>query len=285
MKVIDFRTRPPYKSFLKTRLFPKKQVWPDAPTTGPENINHGNLQSAEQMSFDLFLGEMEDAGISLGIVHGRQSQEYGIVSNDEIAELVQAYPDKFLGFAGISLEDPKKAIAEIRRTVKEYGFKGVALEPGWEVPSRFPDDERHNEVYDVINELGVVCSITSSIYLGPDMEYCHPKYIQRVAMKYPNMNIAIAHACWPYIQEVLGLAHMCSNVYLVPDFYGYIPNTPMADQLVRAANFYLKYRMIYASSYPVRALEQSVQDMGKLGFRADVYEQVMYENAKRLLKL
>jgi len=84
---------------------------------------------------------------------------------------------------------------------------------------------------------------------------------------------------------VLGLAHICNNVYLVPDFYGYIPNTPMADQLVRAGNFYLKYRTLYASSYPVRAQAQSVQDMGKLGYRADVYEQVMYKNAERLLKL
>ncbi|HML27267.1 MAG TPA: amidohydrolase, partial [Hyphomicrobium sp.] len=42
---------------------------------------------------------------------------------------------------------------------------------------------------------------------------------------------------------------------------------------------------LFGSSFPFRAMGQSVEDYQKLGFKDAVIEAVMFENANRLLKL
>ena len=105
-----------------------------------------------------------------------------------------------------------------------------------------------------VAEHGLILALTSSIYyVGPDMSYCMPVHIQRVAMQFPQVPIVVPHAFWPWVTEGCGVAFQNSNVYLVPDFYGYIPNSPGAEEYVKAANYYLGYRLLFASSYPIRA--------------------------------
>jgi len=283
--IIDFRIRPPYKSFLNCGIF---QPWgkTDDPTKMPGlGIGRGNIPSVDNGSWELFLKEMEEAGIDRGVIMGRQAAGYGCVSNDDIEEIVRDYPDKFIPFAGIDPSDPVKAVYEIERTVKSMGFKGISMEPGWCNPPLYADDKTLDPIYEKCQELGAICSITSSIMVGPDMSYSHPINIQRVALRYPDLKIVIPHACWPHVQEVLGMALQCMNVYLVPDFYGYIPNTPMANEYVKAANYYLKYRMMFASSYPVRDLKQSVEQFKNLAFDSDVLENCLFNNAVRVLGL
>ena len=65
------------------------------------------------LTFDWVSAEIADAGCR--------------VINDGIAEMVQARPDRFVGFAQVPLIDPPRAVAEIERTVKQFGFRGVQI--------------------------------------------------------------------------------------------------------------------------------------------------------------
>jgi aminocarboxymuconate-semialdehyde decarboxylase len=47
--------------------------------------------------------------------------------NDEIAETVQAHPDRFAGMSMVPMQDPASAIAEMDRAMSELGLKGVIL--------------------------------------------------------------------------------------------------------------------------------------------------------------
>ena len=47
--------------------------------------------------------------------------------NDDLAELVRAYPDRFFGLAAIPLPDTDAAIAELDRCRKELGFPGIEV--------------------------------------------------------------------------------------------------------------------------------------------------------------
>ncbi len=50
------------------------------------------------------------------------------LANDEMAELVRRYPDRFLGFAAsLALNDPDAAVAEADRAVDELGALGVQI--------------------------------------------------------------------------------------------------------------------------------------------------------------
>ena len=78
-------------------------------------------------------------------------------------------------------------------------------------------------------------------------------------MKYPNMKIVVPHGCWPHVHTALAVAIRCPNVYLMPDCYIYIDGFALSDEYIKAANTYLKYRILYASSYPVRSLSQCLR--------------------------
>ena len=75
------------------------------------------------------------------------------------------------------------------------------------------------------------------------------------------------------------------NVYCYPDFFCNLPNMPFADQFVRAANSFMRYRMMFATSYPVRPLKQSLEQFRALPFEPEVLELLLHENAERLLGL
>lgn len=47
--------------------------------------------------------------------------------NDGIAATVARYPDRFVGMGIVPMQDPKRAVAELRRMVKRLGFRGVEV--------------------------------------------------------------------------------------------------------------------------------------------------------------
>jgi len=287
MKVIDFRLRPPYKGYLNCcSLFPVVDNWVMNEKLRPLNYEHGNMESAIKGDMKLCMEENERAGIALSVVQGRQACEaYGSIPNEDIVDLVQKYPDKFVGIAGVSCKDPKAAIKEIDRCINEYGFKGVCVEPGWNDPSLPPDHESLWDIYEYINELNTLCLITANVFVGANLDYSDPVHVQPIAKRFPNMPIILNHACWPHTMKAVGVALQYQNIYLLPDFYMYIPNMPGAEDYIKAANSWLRYRTIFGSGYPVRSIEQSVEQMLALPIDKPNMELIMYKNAERLLKL
>ncbi len=106
-----------------------------------------------------------------------------------------------------------------------------------------------------------------------------------MAKKFPNLKIVVAHACWPFVPQILGVAMTCPNIYLVPDVYLYTDNMPMSDLYVTAANGYLKYRTLFASTYPVGGLRQSIEKWSAKGFTEESLKLTLHDNAAELLGL
>ena len=59
----------------------------------------------------------------------------------------------------------------------------------------------------------------------------------------------------------------------------------MTDNFIVAINSYMKYRTMFASSYPVRGIKDSLDRFKALPLDDDVWEYVLYKNAKRILKI
>ena len=113
MTIIDARLRPPLKDYLRCNLYrdPKKtQGWSN-------NFLMKVSPAVEQRDADLLYREMDDAGVTLGVMTGRQSPDMGNVSNDDLMDVVREQPSRFVGIAGVDGSDPIAAIAEIERTV------------------------------------------------------------------------------------------------------------------------------------------------------------------------
>jgi predicted TIM-barrel fold metal-dependent hydrolase len=281
--IIDARVRPPFKSL--------KQVLAAAPGSRPPVKRSPLVSGYErppsmvQKSLDLFMEEMDGAGVEKGILVGRQAG-HRIVSNDDIAELRNMYPDRFpVAIAGIDGNDEKAAIREVERTIKDLGFKGIAMDPGWSVPPLYVDDKSLYPIYSKCAELGGILYLTCSLMQGPDISYAEPARIQRVANAFPTLQIVVVHGAFPFTNEMLGVMIAnapLGNLWVAPDFFQFIPGFAGAQDWVEAANHYMGDRMLYASSYPVRPIKQSLEEFRRFRYEPEVLENIMAKNAANL---
>jgi predicted TIM-barrel fold metal-dependent hydrolase len=116
----------------------------------------------------------------------------------------------------------------------------------------------------------------------PNFEHTDPAPIGRIARQFPNLNIVVYHGCYPYVNEIIGVAFRYENVNLVPDMYIFQPGSNL---YVEAANTFLRDQLLFATSYPFRAMRQTVDDFLNLGFNEEVLDKVLYQNAERVLNL
>lgn len=276
--VIDFRLRPPFGSMADLSIF--KIL--DHPITGgiPAPL------SAIERSMETLVREMDEAGVQQGVVMGRQASAFhGSVPNAEILQLVTAYPGRFIPFAGVNPLDMRRAMQEIDHAVGAWGFKGVAVDPGWLDPPLMADDGRLYPIYTECERSHIPIAITTSVFVGPDIRYSRPDAIQRVAQTFPELSVIIPHAAWPWVTQMLGVALVCPNVWISPDLYGNIPHMPAAEQFWDTAPYYLADRLLFGSAYPIRSVIQSVQDFERLPIDPRLQTKILYENAASLLAL
>ncbi len=76
------------------------------------------------------------------------------LQNDEIAAMVAARPDRFVGMANLPMDHPEAAAEELRRAHEELGFNGFQL--GADVNGGDLDDSRFDPVWETASELGLL---------------------------------------------------------------------------------------------------------------------------------
>lgn len=138
---------------------------PDLLGAVPRGLGEALLDLGERR-----LREMDEAEIELQILShfpsGPQNLEpkraiaLAQETNNLVQRTIEAHPGRFAGFAALPLSAPQEAAAELRRTVRELGFKGAMLHGrGAGIPL---DDHRFRCVFAEAESLDV------PIYLHPD---------------------------------------------------------------------------------------------------------------------
>lgn len=283
--IIDFRVRPPVPSNVRQQTF--RSMFSEHYVENVWTRFRDPIPSWDDRSVELLVTEMDDAGVDACVLMGRVAEkglDASCSPNEEIADLLRRYPNKFYGFAGIEPRDAQ-ALEQIRFWVEEKGFRGIALDPGWSTPPLYADASEIEAVYAYCEQKGIIVSITQSGLMGPDMSYADPMRIQRVAVAHPELTIVIPHACWPYFEGALFVAMACSNVYLIPDTYLYTKGMPMVKDFVLATNYHVKRQVLYASSYPLGGFSQCIEAWKERGFSEEALRLTLGENAARLLGL
>jgi predicted TIM-barrel fold metal-dependent hydrolase len=283
--IIDFRVQPPFKSFLGTHWFRPRPVTEDPIGGNPFGKGRWPIPSFDQQSVELFIAEMDEVGIQVAVVMGqRTGSRGGNAENDDVAELVRRYPDRFVGFGGVDPLDPT-ALDELKRSIDDLGCRGITLTPGWSDPPLYDDDPRVYPIYRACADRKVPVMITSSHYIGADMTYSMPTHIQKVALDLPELTIIVGHGCWPWTMQACAMAMRCHNVYLMPEIYMHPANMPGADDYVCAANGYLAHRVLYSSCYPTLTLWQAMEEFQRLPLSPESRENMLWHNGARILGL
>ncbi len=287
MKVVDMRVRPPLPSLMRSVLFQSKD--------GVEQTRHPDYprpESAKAGSISLLLQEMDDAEVQHAVIMGRHSMEpFGVIPNDEIAQFVANYPDRFVAWAGVDLsKGPEDWIREIRRCSTLSCFKGISVEPSISLDPtiRLANDRRLYPIYEECLRLTIPVNITLSGVLQritrEPYENSSPLQVYQVALDFPKLDIHVAHAAYPWVMEMIGIAFTCTNVWLSPDLY-MVKQMPGGAEYAKAANNYFQARTVFGSNYPSKPFPQMINGYREWGWRPGVIDAVLGGNALRLMRM
>ncbi len=276
---IDLRLRPPYKSFLDIHVY-AEPVEESIPSSGFEIAPP---PSVKERSMELLFQEMDEAGVTHGVIPGRDAiPPYLKHTEEDLYDLAREYPDRFICLPNVNPTKPKAAFEVIERAANTPGIPGIHMEPGWCDPAMYADDPRIMPIYEECAEKGLIVAISGGGFLGPDFGYVNPIYIQRVARAFQKLPIMVCHGGWPWIDVMLGVAYRCPNLYISPDMYMTMEGSPGAERWAQAANYFLKERLVFGTAYPARSFRQSLKYFHTLPFKDDeVKENVLTHNAAR----
>jgi predicted TIM-barrel fold metal-dependent hydrolase len=211
------------------------------------------------------------------------------VRNEEIAEVAAANADVLIPFASVDPGKGKRAVADARRLISDYGFRGFKFHPN--VQAFSPNDRAVYPLYEVIAEAGLPAvfhtghsGIGSGLPGGGGirLKYSDPMLVDDVAVDFPELTIVLAHPSFPWQDEAISVALHKQQVYI--DLSGWSPKY-FAPQLVRYANTLLRERVLFGSDYPMITPDRWLADFAEADFKDEVRPLILTENAARLLGL
>lgn len=211
------------------------------------------------------------------------------IPNEEVCEAARDNSDIMIAFASIDPHKGKLGVREARRLLKDGVVKGFKFHPT--LQGFFPNDRLAYGLYEVIAEHklpAVFHSGHSGIGTGMPgggglrLKYSNPMYLDDVAADFADMKIIIAHPSWPWQDEALSVCLHKPNVYI--DLSGWSPKY-FPPQLVQYANTQLKHKMLFGSDFPLIAPERWIKDFHAAGFKPEVHQLILKDNAAGLLGL
>lgn len=107
----------------------------------------------------------EASGVEKVLLSAWERPGMTALSNETIYSYTSAFPARFVGIGSVNIAHPMKAIKEVEKCVKEYGFKGIRVLPWlWDKP---PTTNLFYPIFAKCAELGIpFCTQVCILCLG-----------------------------------------------------------------------------------------------------------------------
>ena len=210
------------------------------------------------------------------------------VPNETVAAACRQYPDVFTGFGSVDPHKGDAAVAEVAN-IAALGLRGVKFHPSLQAFA--PDDPAYDPLFAACEQHGLVALFhtgTSGIGArqpggqGIRLDFAQPVKLDPVAAAHPSLTIVAAHFGWPWHMELIAMALHKTNVYI--DISGWSPRRIPAEVL-RELSGRLSGQFVWGSDFPFLTPERCLRELDDLSLPAAVREQVLYQNAARILGL
>ena len=236
---------------------------------------------ASELPLAATLAAMDAAGVDRALISAWMAPRRAMIGNDEVAAFVAEAPGRLAGVGSVDIARPLAAVREVRRCVRELGFKGVRVLPWlWEVP---PTDRRFYPVYTACCEEGVPFC-TQIGHTGPLMpsEVGRPIYLDQVAIDFPELVIVAGHIGYPWTDEAVAVATKHENVYIDTSAYT-ARRYPAA--LVEYLRGHGRRKVLFGSNYPMIAPGQALAGLDALRLDDETRSLFLAGNAARVYRL
>jgi predicted TIM-barrel fold metal-dependent hydrolase len=192
-----------------------------------------------------------------------------IISNDEVASFIHRYPERFVGIAAVNLYRPLDAVRELRRCVKELGFRGLRIIPWlWNLPPT----------------IAATIRCTPSVSTWVCRSACRSGTPDRCANRSPagRFHTSIAsrssfpsspswpgHIGFPWTNEMISLATKYPNVYIDTSAYT-LRRYPR--ELVDYMRSHGRKKVMFGSNHPAWPAKTCLEGLESLELDAETTE-------------
>jgi predicted TIM-barrel fold metal-dependent hydrolase len=224
---------------------------------------------------------MDEANVGLGLLSAWHAPSGVLISNSEVAELVDAHPGRFAGVATVDLNDPMGAVREIRRCVRDLGFVAVRVVPWlWNLP---PNDRRYYPIYVACVEQDVPFC-TQIGHTGPlcPSEPGRPiPYLDEVLLDFPELIVIGGHVGYPWSPKSSRSPRSTrtSTSTRPRTLCTGSPRNSSSSCEGRG-----RTRVLFGSNYPMITPAQCLKRLGELGLDAEATELFLAGNARRIFR-
>jgi uncharacterized protein len=233
---------------------------PDMALFRPDGQNPGAYTWAE------YLGAMApvDRAICFNIAAPPPGDPYPAVGpvapartlNDETAAFVRAYPDKIIGFMALHPRDPQ-LFDEIERATQDLGLRGIKLGPNYQ--NFDPVGAEAFRLYGRAQELRLPILFhqgTSPVRFA-DLDYAHPRHMDRVATAFPDLKIIMAHIGHPWHTDCIAVVRKHPNVFADISGNFYRP-WQYYTGLRLATEWGILPKLLFGSDYPIATPQETI---------------------------
>ena len=258
--------------------------------------NHITVKSSPyHLQAEKYLKVMDDLEIEKVVILGKDygtlgDQQQSNLPDEEVADFVKAHPDRFIGFTAVHPDrEERKNLERIERAVNDLGLKGIKLNPH---AGFYPNDKRLYPVYKKATELRIPVMIHMGVKApveGTRVKYCQPIYLDDVAVDFPDMNLIIAHAGYPWVEEtiLIGLyaGNVCVDISTLNQLEEVVGCEVVLPTLRKLTSSLGAHRVLFGSD-GIFNLEKLIQAVKSADFLSDSdREKILWKNAKEILKI
>jgi len=275
------------------------------------------------------IAEMDAAGIDMQILsltspgveqlEAAEAAAFARETNDFLAEAIRSHPTRFGGFAALPTADPNAAVAELERTIHEYGFKGAVI--NGHIQGRYLDDKFFWPIFERAEALSVpiylhptpppqpvieasyggFSPIVTELFAGPGWGWHIETAIHVIRIilggtfdRYPGLQIVIGHMgeTLPFMLQRLDMmpaamtkisrpisSYLRENIHYTFSGFNYTPT--FLDLLLEVG----VDRIMFSADHPYASMVQARAFLDRLPVSPADRERIAHGNAERLLKL
>jgi predicted TIM-barrel fold metal-dependent hydrolase len=200
----------------------------------------------------------------------------------------RAYPEQILGhWLHIDPHTGAEGVRELRRCIDVApGFLGFAIngsgsgpatDPAW-APFYALCIEARIPVLVFVGTTGLGAGLPGGA--GILLDDCHPRHLDAIAARYPDLTIVAARPGWPWQAETIAILMHKRNIWY--ELHGWSPKYHQPDLKHDIARR-LRDRVMFGADYPLFTYERLVKEWRAEGYSEEVLEGVFHRNAERFL--
>lgn len=260
-----------------------------------ENLRHEvlNIHHNGTASLDHIFNQMACAGLDkLALMPEDYSstEDCIVVTNEEIKTIVDAAPDRFIGFASV---DPGTStfLSETERAFTDLSLQGLALYPARQY--FYPNDPKFDALYTLCEAYDKPIMFQGGFSYEPRTlsKYSHPLHFEEVAIKHPKLRFCLSGFAWPWVRETAMLLLKYPNTYADTSvlFFDsareFFLQTFTKDIPATWIDRSLRHQVMFGSNNPRFEQIRMAQSLSSLDYRESTLDLIRGENARCFLNI